>query len=125
MDNTVAMATEHNSYTSGLLVATEHNSYASGLLFNFYWPFSGLRHLLVNSHSLCELVELHKQVNTKNLRNTLVLIFMNYTPFRYPPVIHAWVIFIFFFFLALDHQIQNKFLNKSDEFSVGGYDKLS
>ena len=99
MDNTVTMATEYNSYTSGLLVATEHNSDTSGLLFNFYWPFSGMRHLLVNSHSLCELVELHKQVNTNDLRNTLVLIFMNYTPFRYPPVIHAWVIFIYFFFL--------------------------
>ena len=86
MDNTVAMATEYNSYTSGLL-------------FNFYWPFSGMRHLLVNSHSLCELVELHKQVNTKDLRNTLVLIFMNYTPFRYPPVIHAWVIIIMYLFL--------------------------
>ena len=35
------------------------------------------------------------------------------------------IIFHFFYFFALDHQIQNKFLNKIDEFSVGGYDKLS
>ena len=76
MDNTVAMAIEHNSYTSGLLVATEHNSYTSGLqvatehntyntswlLFNFYSPFSGMKHLFLNSHSLCELVELHNLI---------------------------------------------------------------